>query len=148
LGTGDAATLRALVAGEGLVVGVDRSPTALRAARTVAARLLAAGAERLPFRGSSFAVVMAGDLFHHLDDEALGRVLAEVHRVLRPGGHLIAWWYEHPGRPGPDAPAYPRAAQAVVTATAAAGFGGAEPMALEFSLDPTPPTVGLVATRR
>jgi SAM-dependent methyltransferase len=92
--------------------------------------------------------VLAGDLFHHLDDDALAAVLAEVHRVLRSDGHLVAWWYEHPGRGGPDSPAYPRSIDAIVAAAASAGLDNAEPLALEFSLDPTPPTVGIVATRR
>jgi SAM-dependent methyltransferase len=148
LGTGDAQTLRGLVAAHGLVVGVDRSEEALRSARGAPACLVAAIGDRLPFGGSSFGVVLAGDLFHHLDDEALGAVLAEAHRVLRAGGRLVAWWYEHPGRPSPDAPRFPRAQDVVTTAAGRAGFDKAEPLALEFSLEPAPATVGIVAARR
>jgi ubiquinone/menaquinone biosynthesis C-methylase UbiE len=43
--------------------------------------------ERLPFDSSSFDGVFMNEVFEHVSDEA--RTLREIHRVLRPGGHLI-----------------------------------------------------------
>jgi SAM-dependent methyltransferase len=139
LGTGDAATIRGL---RGLVVGLDRSPEALRTAGS--GRFVAGRAEQLAFRDGSLAVVVAGDLFHHLDDDALEATLGEVRRVLRPDGLLVAWWYERPSRPGPDAPRYPRSFDAVA---AFAEFDRIEQLDLVLTLDPAPATVGLVARR-
>lgn len=48
---------------------------------------LAASAEHLPLRDGSIDVVLARDVLEHVDDVA---ALAEVHRVLRPGGLLLA----------------------------------------------------------
>jgi SAM-dependent methyltransferase len=44
--------------------------------------------ERLPFPDASFDVVHARQVLHHAND--LGRLCAEVHRVLKPGGLLVA----------------------------------------------------------
>jgi SAM-dependent methyltransferase len=141
LGTGDAALA---VGTDGLVVGLDRSEWILRAVR--AGRLVAGEAEALPFLSGSFAVVVAGDLFHHLDETALGVVLEEADRVLLGGGALVAWWYEKPARPGPDAPRYPRRFETVAATARTAGFARIEPLVLEFTLEPAPATVGLVAS--
>jgi SAM-dependent methyltransferase len=130
---------------DGLVVGLDRSEVALR---TAAARRLVVGrAEAVPFRDGSLSVVVAGDLFHHLDDAALDHTLAEVARVLRTDGLLVAWWYERPSRPGPDVPRFPRPFEKVNTIVERAGLR-ADELALELSLDPAPPTVGLAARSR
>jgi SAM-dependent methyltransferase len=45
-------------------------------------------AEELPFRGGSLDLVMAFNSVHHFD---LGRFLAEVARVLKPGGRLFVY---------------------------------------------------------
>ena len=144
LGTGDGQTLAALVAGEGLVVGVDRSRPALTAAsRAAAARTAVAVVDHLPFRDGSFAAVLAADLFHHLDDDALGATLSEIRRVTRPGGRIVAWWYEHAARPGPDAPRFPRPLDPVVARATQSGFRSVEELALSFELEPAPATVGI-----
>jgi SAM-dependent methyltransferase len=44
--------------------------------------------ERLPFADESFDVVFARAVLHHTRD--LGAACAEFHRVLRPGGRLVA----------------------------------------------------------
>jgi SAM-dependent methyltransferase len=139
LGTGDAGTIREL---DGLVVGIDRSTTALRAAGR--GRFVAGRAEELPFADASFAVVVAGDLFHHLDDRALRHTLAGIHRILRPNGLLVAWWYERPSRPSPDAPRFPRPFRGVERFAREAGLTAKE-LALEFTLEPAPATTGLTA---
>lgn len=145
LGTGDGQTLAALTRPGGVVVGVDRSLEGLRAARRSLDRpLLAADARRLPFRDGSFRVVLAADLLHHHDDEALGRVLAEARRALTADGRLVAWWYGEPGRAAPDAPRFPRGFGDVARAVRGAGFSEVRDLALETP-GTGPRTIGLVA---
>lgn len=44
--------------------------------------------QAMPFEDAGFDLVLANHVLEHVSD--LGKALAEVHRVLRPGGHLIA----------------------------------------------------------
>jgi ubiquinone/menaquinone biosynthesis C-methylase UbiE len=74
--------------------GLDLSPYYLQLARSVLAdvpdvSLVAENAERLPFRSGYFDVVTCVHLFHELPRAARRAVLAEMHRVLRPGGLLV-----------------------------------------------------------
>jgi len=70
----------------GRTVLLDLDPAMLR--RASGARV-AADAARLPFSGSSFdLVVMSAILEHMVEPPAL---LAEVHRVLRPSGRIVAY---------------------------------------------------------
>jgi ubiquinone/menaquinone biosynthesis C-methylase UbiE len=74
--------------------GVDLSPFYLEAARGLLARvpelsLVAENAEKLPFRDAYFDVVTSTYLFHELPRPARRRVMAELFRVLRPGGLLV-----------------------------------------------------------
>ena len=48
-----------------------------------------AGADELPLADCSFDVVISNYCFHHLGDAEKLRALAEVRRVLRPGGRLV-----------------------------------------------------------
>lgn len=146
LGCGDGQTLAALVRRTGLVLGMDVSFDALRAARRSGARLVCGVADRLPLRAGTMGTVLAGDLFHHLDEDRLRTVLAEVRRVLRDGGQMVAWWYEQPGRDAPDAPRYPRSYVDVADAAAESDFVPA-PLTLELTLEQAPPTAGILATR-
>jgi ubiquinone/menaquinone biosynthesis C-methylase UbiE len=72
------------------VVATEPNPEMLRRAEPRAREhgidLQAAPAERLPFEDGSFDTVVATGVFCSVDDP--GRALAEVHRVLRPGGEL------------------------------------------------------------
>jgi SAM-dependent methyltransferase len=142
LGTGDGQTLAALAPGRGLRVGVDRSLALLRPGN------VNAEAHALPFRDGSFGVVLAGDLFHHLDDDQLRATLAESMRVLRPTGRLVAWWYESAGLPASDSPGHPRSFDAVASFLGA--FADVEQLSLVMTLEPSPPTVGVtcVASER
>lgn len=145
LGTGDGQTILALTDG-GVRVGIDRSRDALRAARRSGLEdVLVAPADVLPLRSESVQTVTAGDLFHHADDAELGRILEEIRRVLIPEGALVAWWYELGGRGGVGEPAFPRSYADV--AGLAVGFTTLVPLELEFRLEPSPPTVGMIARR-
>jgi SAM-dependent methyltransferase len=54
---------------------------------------------QLPFRSASFDVVVSSHLFGHIPFESKDDLVAEIHRVLRPGGrsaHLIETESDHP----------------------------------------------------
>lgn len=70
-------------------VGIDLSPDALGFSHGRGHERLAGGdLTLLPFRSGSFDVVTALDVIEHVPDDA--RALAEISRVLRPGGILVA----------------------------------------------------------
>ena len=114
-GTGSySAALRPFV---GAIDAVDLNPSMLDVARAkldcapgCPVALHEAGLEALPFEDGRFDAVMVNQVLHHLPDSArdgrplLRRVLAELARVLRPGGAAIVntcsheqirhgWWY-------------------------------------------------------
>jgi len=73
------------------VIGVDVSFEMLRQAASKFAAQEAhwcqAESSRLPFRDAAFDLVVCANSFHYFRRPS--RVLAEVHRLLRPGGTLI-----------------------------------------------------------
>jgi ubiquinone/menaquinone biosynthesis C-methylase UbiE len=75
------------------VWGLDLSGGMLQRARTRAQdfggrlHLVQGDSERLPFADDSFDAVTCSHSFHHYPRQE--RVLAEMHRVLRPGGQLL-----------------------------------------------------------
>ncbi|MBN1887497.1 MAG: methyltransferase domain-containing protein [Thermoflexales bacterium] len=71
----------------GLCAGIDPDPASLREHRAGLVRLSAAYLERLPFASGSFEMVTCSWVLEHLPDPPLA--LAEVARVLRPGGHFV-----------------------------------------------------------
>lgn len=76
------------------VTGLDLSPHYLAVARRELAlwsrvRLVEAAAEAMPFADAEFDVVTCIYLFHELPPQIRRAVVAEVRRVLRPGGTLI-----------------------------------------------------------
>ena len=81
------------------LVAVDLTPTrALSTARKLAlargpgpARAYQADAENLPFRDESFDVVYSNGVLHHSEDTV--RCVAEVRRVLKPGGRTVIMLY-------------------------------------------------------
>lgn len=76
------------------LVGLDPDPKALARARRkceqrgVAVRLDTGFADALPYPDRHFDRVFSSFMFHHLDASARPATLAEVRRVLRPGGSL------------------------------------------------------------
>lgn len=54
-------------------------------------RAFHADAENLPFRDGAFDIVYSNGVLHHSVDTE--RCVAEVHRVLKPGGHAIVMLY-------------------------------------------------------
>jgi SAM-dependent methyltransferase len=70
------------------LVAIDQSPrmVELAAARGIDARL--ADVQKLPFEDGEFDVAVAAWMLYHVPE--LDRALAELARVLRPGGRLVA----------------------------------------------------------
>jgi malonyl-CoA O-methyltransferase len=94
LGCGSGRYLRLLAArGVPEVVGADLSPAMLSRARETGSALVRGGASCLPFAARSFDLVVCALVVGHL--AALDPVIAEVARVLRPGG-VLAYSDLHP----------------------------------------------------
>lgn len=98
-GTGTLALMLQEVEPKARVVGIDGDPEILAIARQKAAQaasqvqLVEGMAHALPFPAASFERVVSSLVLHHLSREDKCRALAEVRRVLRPGGtlHLLDW---------------------------------------------------------
>jgi SAM-dependent methyltransferase len=73
------------------LAGVEINPSALEAARANApwAELHHAGGEALPFADGRFDCVTCVEVLEHIPDGLRGPALAEMRRVLRPGGRLV-----------------------------------------------------------
>jgi arsenite methyltransferase len=93
-GAGTDSLIAAQMVGEqGSVTGIDMTPQMLAKARSAAAAMGAANvefveaeAERLPFPGGSFDVVISNGVIDLIPDK--DAVFAELHRVLEPGGRI------------------------------------------------------------
>ncbi len=95
-GTGTLAiALRAKVGSGGEVVGLDAAPEMIAVARDKAAKR---GAdidfrvgliEEIPFPDGSFDLVLSSFMLHHLPEEVRQKGLAEIRRVLKPGGRFL-----------------------------------------------------------
>jgi SAM-dependent methyltransferase len=72
----------------GSVTGVEPDPHAVRLAQgRGGASYCRADGVRLPFRNGTFDVVIASDVLEHIEDDS--GAMAEIARVLRPGGSII-----------------------------------------------------------
>jgi ubiquinone/menaquinone biosynthesis C-methylase UbiE len=75
------------------LVGIDPDPRALTRAQRKARRLNGVRFERgyaqqLPYRDNEFDRVLSSMMLHHVSDDVKPDAVAEVFRVLRPGGRL------------------------------------------------------------
>src|SRR5262245_62142090 len=73
------------------VAGLDFSATALEICRERLPQVkpLRADATKVPFRDSSFDVVLVNDIIEHLAEDLGRKMMQEVNRVMRPGGRLV-----------------------------------------------------------
>ena len=76
--------------------GIDLSYQMVRRARRGLAsqpslHFLVASALQIPFRRHCFDVVLLSHVAKYLTDPQLGRVLAQVKALLRPGGRIVLW---------------------------------------------------------
>lgn len=95
-GTGEVAQrARIRVGPDGQVSGIDPSADMIGVARKKASRAgleidyRVAAIEALPYPEASFDVVLSSLMMHHLPDDLKSAGLAEVRRVLKPGGRLL-----------------------------------------------------------
>jgi ubiquinone/menaquinone biosynthesis C-methylase UbiE len=96
-GPGRLALVAATTAGpRSEVCGIDPAPEMVELARRRAARARVPARfevgviEALPFPDEHLDVVLSSLMLHHLPDELKRRGLAEIHRVLKPAGRLVA----------------------------------------------------------
>jgi ubiquinone/menaquinone biosynthesis C-methylase UbiE len=95
-GTGTLTLLAKTEAGDsGKVHGIDASPEMIAVAHQKALQqkrevdFQTGVIEALPFSDDTFDVVLSSLMFHHLPPDLKQRGLAEIYRVLKPGGRLI-----------------------------------------------------------
>ena len=88
LGCGDGQLTGRIAATGASVVGVDASPQMAAAARSRGISVVEANAESLPFQAAAFDAVFSNAALHWVRDQ--DAMMAEVHRVLRPGGRFVA----------------------------------------------------------
>jgi SAM-dependent methyltransferase len=104
-GTGNLLVAVARVQPTATVVGLDPDAAALERARAKAARrglsirVEQGFADELPHADGSVDQVLSAFMFHHLPPEAKRAMLAEVRRVLVPGGELLLADFEGMPRP-------------------------------------------------
>ncbi|MEQ8842665.1 MAG: class I SAM-dependent methyltransferase [Acidimicrobiales bacterium] len=101
VGTGEGQIARALAADGAEVVGLDPTTSQIRMAidRSGGPAYSLAGADGLPIRDASVDAVVVCLVFEHVD--GLDEALAEVARVLRPGGRFVLF-LNHPLLQTPD----------------------------------------------
>lgn len=88
LGCGDGQLTMQLAAAGAVVTGVDASAEMTAAARSRGVAADHASAEMLPYSEASFDAVFSNAALHWVRDQ--DAMMAEVHRVLRPGGRFVA----------------------------------------------------------
>jgi demethylmenaquinone methyltransferase/2-methoxy-6-polyprenyl-1,4-benzoquinol methylase/phosphoethanolamine N-methyltransferase len=94
-GTGEVALLAKTRTKAGRVYGIDPAPEMIAVAKSKAARkklnvdFRVGVIEALPFPDASLDVVTSSLMMHHLPDDLQVGGMAEVYRVLKPGGRLL-----------------------------------------------------------
>jgi len=104
-GTGAVTLMAKARAGKhGHVYGIDPAPEMVAVARSKSARkrldidYRLGVIESLPFPDASIDVVTSSLMIHHLPDDLKSRGLAEIYRVLKPGGRLLIFDFMRPTR--------------------------------------------------
>jgi ubiquinone/menaquinone biosynthesis C-methylase UbiE len=98
-GTGTLALALRLSVGTGEVHGIDASPEMIEVAKEKAAKVgsdidfQVALIEAIPFPAATFDLVTSSLMLHHLPDDLKRTGLAEIRRVLKPGGRFMAMDY-------------------------------------------------------
>jgi len=93
--TGEVTLLAKTYANNGKVHGIDPAPEMINVARKKAARkrldidFRIGVIESLPFPDASMDVVTSSLMMHHLSKDLKVRGLAEIYRVLKPGGRFL-----------------------------------------------------------
>jgi ubiquinone/menaquinone biosynthesis C-methylase UbiE len=102
-GTGDVAIAACAPAGpHGAVSGIDAGTEMIAVARAKAARAGVAvdfrvePIEALTYPDATFDIVLSSLMMHHLPDDLKRQGLAEIARVLKPGGRLLIIDVKHP----------------------------------------------------
>ena len=93
-GTGHLLRMLGAALPQARLFGVDLSPHYISRARALLPReldvsLVCENAERLPFPDASFDAVTSVFLLHELPSDVRARILAEIARVVRPGGLAV-----------------------------------------------------------
>jgi trans-aconitate methyltransferase len=88
LGCGDGQLTARIAATGASVTGLDASPQMAAAARSRGIAVEQGSAESMPFAGLAFDAVFSNAALHWVRDQ--DAMLAEVRRVLKPGGRFVA----------------------------------------------------------
>jgi ubiquinone/menaquinone biosynthesis C-methylase UbiE len=88
LGCGDGQLSQRIISSGAYVLGVDASAEMVAAAREREVEAELANAESLPFRDGTFDAVFSNAALHWVRDQ--DAMMAQVHRVLKPGGRFVA----------------------------------------------------------
>lgn len=91
VGCGTGLIMRGLVDRASRLVGLDISPGMLEEARARGFDVVEGRAEHLPFESESFDLVYSFKVLAHVEE--IEKALGEMARVLRPGGHMVAEFY-------------------------------------------------------
>jgi len=91
VGCGTGLLMQGLASSARSIVGADLSPGMLRPARARGFDVLEGSAVALPFADESFDLAYSFKVMAHVPD--IDSALAEMLRVVRPGGHLVVDFY-------------------------------------------------------
>lgn len=82
--------LEGLLYGKGwLVSSIDIAPKTVERMRGTGVDARFASIDSIPYMPDTFDTVFCGEILEHLDDDTRNRGIAEMMRVLKPGGTLI-----------------------------------------------------------
>jgi SAM-dependent methyltransferase len=77
------------IASRGYTVGIDMSQTSLTQASRIYNEVFSCDAANMPFADNSFDIVISSNFFGHIRPDDKDVIIADMVRVLRPGGCMI-----------------------------------------------------------